>query len=205
MNLRRPLPGEYAEGYAPYIAAAGEGDVLALLQGQMGEVAALFAGLSETQGAFRYAPGKWSLKDLLLHLSDAERIFAYRCLRIGRGDATPMPGFEEELVGLSAGQSKQFTLTAPKDYYESSVAGKKVDFAVTMRRISAAVSGTFTPLNTRGLYGSSLITMTSSGSTASSSASSPAEYTAPVGLLGEFRIIAFVRGVIAAAMRDTTG
>ncbi|WP_243301461.1 DinB family protein [Geothrix oryzisoli] len=102
MSLTRPLPGEYAEGYAPYIAEAPEGDVLALLQGQMGEVAALFAGLSDTQGAFRYAPGKWSLKDLLLHLSDAERIFAYRCLRIGRGDSTPMPGFDEDAYAAAA-------------------------------------------------------------------------------------------------------
>src|SRR5512133_163717 len=102
MSLSHPLPGEYAEGYAPYIAAAGEGDVLALLQGQMGEVAALFGGLTETQGAFRYAPGKWSLKDLLLHLSDAERIFAYRCLRIGRGDTTPLAGFEEDAYAAAA-------------------------------------------------------------------------------------------------------
>jgi hypothetical protein len=102
MSLTRPLPGEYAEGYATYIAEAGEGDVLALLQGQMGEVAALFAGLSETQGAFRYAPGKWSLKDLLQHLSDAERIFTYRCLRIGRGDTTPMPGFDEDPYAVAA-------------------------------------------------------------------------------------------------------
>jgi len=102
MSLNRPLPGEYAEGYAPYIAEAGDGDVLALLQGQMSEVAALFAGLSETQGAFRYAPGKWSLKDLLLHLSDAERIFAYRCLRVGRGDATPLAGWEEDDYAAAA-------------------------------------------------------------------------------------------------------
>lgn len=102
MSLTRPLPGEYAEGYATYIAEAGEGEVLALLQAQQEEVAALFAQLSEDQGAFRYAPGKWSLKDLLLHLSDSERIFAYRCLRIGRGDATPMPGFEENAYAAAA-------------------------------------------------------------------------------------------------------
>ena len=102
MGLTRPLPGEYAEAYAPYLAEAGDGDVRTLLQGQMGEVTALFAGLSETQGGFRYAPGKWSLKDLLQHLSDAERIFAYRCLRIGRGDATPLPGFEEEAYAAAA-------------------------------------------------------------------------------------------------------
>jgi hypothetical protein len=102
MGLTRPLPGEYPEAYAPYIAAADEGDISASLQSQMGEVTALFAGLSEAQGGFRYAPGKWSLKDLLQHLSDAERIFAYRCLRIGRGDATPLPGFDEETYAVAA-------------------------------------------------------------------------------------------------------
>lgn len=102
MSLSRPLPGEYAEAYAPYIAAAPEGDILGFLEAQAGEVRALFAGLSEAQGAFRYAPGKWSLKDLVQHLSDAERIFAYRCLRIGRGDATPLPGFEEDDYAAAA-------------------------------------------------------------------------------------------------------
>ena len=96
MVIARPLPGEYSDGLAPYILEAPEGDVLALLRAQSGEVAVLFAELTEAQGAFRYAPGKWSLKDLLQHLSDAERIFAYSCLRIARGDTTPLPGWEED-------------------------------------------------------------------------------------------------------------
>jgi DinB superfamily len=102
MGLTRPLPGEYAEGYAPYLAEAPEGDALVLLQSQLEEVADLFSRLSEAQGAHRYAPGKWSLKDLIQHLSDSERIFAYRCLRIGRGDATPLPGFDENTFAASA-------------------------------------------------------------------------------------------------------
>jgi hypothetical protein len=102
MGLTRPLPGEYAEGYAHYLNAAPEGDPLALLEAQGKEVAALFAGVSEVQGVYRYAPGKWSLKDLIQHLSDAERIFAYRCLRIGRGDATPLAGFEENDYAVAA-------------------------------------------------------------------------------------------------------
>lgn len=102
MGLTRPLPGEYAEGYAPYLAAAPEGDVLALLQTQLDEISAIYSGLSEAQGGHRYAPGKWSLKDLLQHISDAERIFAYRCLRIGRGDATPLAGFDENTYAPAA-------------------------------------------------------------------------------------------------------
>jgi len=102
MGLKRPLPGEYADSFAPYIAKALEGDVLALLKAQNREVTSLYTGLSELQAAFRYAPGKWSLKDLLQHLSDAERIFTYRCLRIGRGDVTPLPGFDEEAYAAVA-------------------------------------------------------------------------------------------------------
>ena len=109
MGLTRPLPGEYAEGYAPYLAAAPEGDPLALLQSQLGEVTARFAGLSEAQGTFRYAPGKWSLKDLIQHLADTERIFAYRCLRVGRGDAAPLPGFEEDAYAVAA-QADEHTM-----------------------------------------------------------------------------------------------
>ena len=102
MGLTRPLPGEYAEGYASYLAGAPEGDPLLLLHAQLEELTTLYAGLSEAQGAYRYAPGKWSLKDLLQHLSDSERIFAYRCLRIGRGDATPLPGFDENAFAAAA-------------------------------------------------------------------------------------------------------
>ena len=102
MNLTRPLPGEYAEGYATYLAAAPAGDPLRLLAAQAEELSALYAGLSDAQGAYRYAPGKWSLKDLLQHFSDCERIFAYRCLRIGRGDATPLPGFDENAFAAAA-------------------------------------------------------------------------------------------------------
>ncbi len=102
MGLTRPQPGEYAEAYAPYVAVAPEGNALVLLQAQLGEVIDLYSRFSETQGAFRYAPGKWSLKDLLQHLSDAELIFAYRCLCIGRGDVTPLPGFDEEAYAAVA-------------------------------------------------------------------------------------------------------
>ncbi|HEX9081970.1 MAG TPA: DinB family protein [Holophagaceae bacterium] len=102
MSLRRPTPGEFAPSYAPYVSAVPEGDVLAFLQVQQDEVLALFGGFSEVQGAFRYAPGKWTLKDLLQHLIDSERVFTYRALRIGRGDTTPLPGYEENAYAAAA-------------------------------------------------------------------------------------------------------
>lgn len=102
MGLTRPQSNEYPSAYAPYLEAAPEGEGSALLQAQMDEVAALFGGVTEAQGTYRYAPGKWSLKDLLQHLTDAERIFAYRCLRIGRGDVTPLAGFDENAYADAA-------------------------------------------------------------------------------------------------------
>jgi len=102
MGLKQPLPSEYGEAYAHYLRATPAGDLLAVLEAQAVEVAALFGALTEAQGSYRYAPGKWSLKDLLQHLSDGERIFAYRTLRLGRGDATPLPGFEEDDYAAAA-------------------------------------------------------------------------------------------------------
>ena len=102
MSLSAPLHTEYDAGLSKYLAGAPEGDVLALLADQAAEVAALFGGLAEAQSAYRYAVGKWSLKDLLQHLTDVERIFTYRCLRIGRGDTTPLPGFDDNAFAESA-------------------------------------------------------------------------------------------------------
>jgi len=116
MGLSRPHPGEYAEAFAPYVAAAPDGDVLALLQTQRDGVVALFGGLSEAQAGYAYAPGKWSLKDLLQHLSDAERIFAYRCLRIGRGDKTPLPGWDEDAYAAAAHADSRSLTTLLADF-----------------------------------------------------------------------------------------
>jgi hypothetical protein len=91
----RPHTSEYAPFYHGYISAVPEGDVVALLREGGREVVEAVAGLSEHRAGFRYAEGKWSVREVVGHLIDAERIFGYRALRIGRGDATPLPGFEE--------------------------------------------------------------------------------------------------------------
>jgi uncharacterized damage-inducible protein DinB len=91
-----PAPDEYAPAFAGYVArVAGVDDPLRELTSQRAKVVERLAKLSDEQASFRYAPDKWSIKDLVGHLSDAERVFAYRMLRIGRGDTTPLSGFEE--------------------------------------------------------------------------------------------------------------
>jgi len=94
--IDRPQAGEYAPYYERYISLIVENDILATLDRQRREMVLLLSGLNEEQGNFRYAPEKWSAKQVLGHVCDTERIFAYRALRIARGDATPMEGFEQD-------------------------------------------------------------------------------------------------------------
>ncbi len=93
--ILKPEDTEYLATYGRYISLVPEGDIRSILARQNESTMALLRGLSESQGAYRYAPGKWSIKELVAHLSDAERIFAVRALRFARADETPLPGFEE--------------------------------------------------------------------------------------------------------------
>jgi Mycothiol maleylpyruvate isomerase N-terminal domain. len=91
----RPQSNEFAEYYGRYIAQAPEGDPVAQLREEGAALDAVLRRIPESRGGHRYAEGKWSVREVIGHLIDAERIFAYRALRIARGDATPLPGFEE--------------------------------------------------------------------------------------------------------------
>ena len=103
MNLGRPESGEYASYYEKYIALVPGKDVTSALEAQRVQTMQIFAGRSERDGNFRYAADKWTVKDVLGHLSDSERIFAYRALRIARADQTPMAGFEQDDYVRSGG------------------------------------------------------------------------------------------------------
>jgi uncharacterized damage-inducible protein DinB len=94
--MSRPDTNEYAPFYAGYVSHVPEGDILTILEQGAQATTSLLKGLSPSQANFRYAPGKWSVKEVLGHVIDAERIFAYRALRFSRGDQTPVPGFEQE-------------------------------------------------------------------------------------------------------------
>jgi hypothetical protein len=93
---RRPQPGESAPYYDRYISLVPGNDILAALEGQRRQTLLLLSGRPEADGDLRYAPNKWSLKEVLGHINDTERIMAYRALRISRGDATPIEGYEQD-------------------------------------------------------------------------------------------------------------
>ncbi|HMB83563.1 MAG TPA: DinB family protein [Terriglobales bacterium] len=95
----RPQPGEYAPYYDRYISLIPGNDILAALtalEDQRRQMLLLLSGRTEADGDLRYAPEKWSLKEVLGHINDTERIMSYRALRISRSDATPIEGFEQD-------------------------------------------------------------------------------------------------------------
>jgi uncharacterized damage-inducible protein DinB len=94
--IARPQPGEYAPYYDRYISLVQGEDILNTLDQQRRQMMLLLSGRDEEDGDFRYAPDKWSAKEVLGHVCDTERIFAYRALRISRADATPLEGFEQD-------------------------------------------------------------------------------------------------------------
>lgn len=96
MNTGRPNPDEYAPYYAGYIALVTEDDVVLALEKQRETTRKLLNSLDEKRAAFRYAPEKWSIKELVGHVADAERVFAYRAMCIARGEKQSLPGFDEK-------------------------------------------------------------------------------------------------------------
>lgn len=96
MTIPRPDAAEYAPFYGTYVGKVPEGDVLQILEDQRRETARLLAGLPEAKALHRYAPGKWSIKEVVGHLMDSERVFCYRALRFARADQTALPGFDEK-------------------------------------------------------------------------------------------------------------
>jgi uncharacterized damage-inducible protein DinB len=94
--IARPQPGEYAPYYDRYISLVPGEDILDTLDQQRRQTMMLLCGRDDDDGDFRYAPDKWSAKEVLGHVCDTERIFAYRALRISRADTTPLEGFEQD-------------------------------------------------------------------------------------------------------------
>ncbi len=104
LEITPPQSGEYAEFYAGYIQRAqARGNVCAALAQQINELRSALGNLSDEQALFRDAPKEWSIKEVVGHLNDGERVFSYRLLRISRNDPTPLSGFEQDDYVREAG------------------------------------------------------------------------------------------------------
>ena len=100
---QRPNAAEAPSDYGPYFDRVPDGDIVRTLETQLDDLLGLVRPVSEEESLYRYAPGKWSLRQLLCHVSDDERIAAFRALWFARGVDAPLPGFDSELVAGAAG------------------------------------------------------------------------------------------------------
>lgn len=105
MKQRRPDPSEHVPYFSRYIDLVPETDILGAIERQTMETQRLLSKIDESRAGYRYAPDKWSIRQVVGHIEDSERVFAYRALSIARGEQQPLPGFDE----------KAWMLTAPFD------------------------------------------------------------------------------------------
>ena len=98
----RPQPGEAAEYYFTYIDRVTGDDAMRALESQLDETVALFARISDEKSLERYAPDKWSIREVLNHVNDTERAFAFRALWFGRGFEAPLPGYDQNIAAAGA-------------------------------------------------------------------------------------------------------
>ena len=153
----RPARSEYAAFYAGYVAAAPDGDIVATLEREGARTVAMFRAMPLELADFAYAPGKWTIREVVAHLSDAERVFAYRALRFGRADPTPLPSFDQEiwmphahasmrgwtelvdeLAAVRAASLPLFRSFAPEDWARTGIASGAT---VSVRALAWVVAG----------------------------------------------------------------
>lgn len=105
--MQRPSTAEFAPYFHAYVARVPDGDLLPQLRAQGAQTTALLAGLGEAKADFAYAPGKWTVKRLVQHVVDGERLFTYRALCFARGDTQALPGFDENAYAEQDGTASR--------------------------------------------------------------------------------------------------
>ena len=106
--MNRPLPSEYAPYYQSYIDRVSENDILPVMKSQLDELDVLLDRVEPERETYRYAEGKWSIREIVGHLIDGERVFGYRAFCIARGEQQNLPGFDQD----------DYMVTAPYDQIE---------------------------------------------------------------------------------------
>lgn len=114
--LKRPDLEEFPVYMRSYVQLIPEGDIIQILNGQMASTQEIFSAVTEKQAEYRYAEGKWTLSEVLGHLTDTERIMNYRILRIARGDKSPLMGFDENEYVQEASFNERTIADLLEDY-----------------------------------------------------------------------------------------
>ena len=133
----RPSPDDYASDFAIYLAVApADGSILDHLKAQGSEVLHLMRGLDVEAAERRYAPGKWSVKELIGHLIDTERVFIQRALWFARGGADTLPGMEEDVWAAAAGSHRRPLTDLWREYHVA-----RIDHLYLLRSLPAEAVG----------------------------------------------------------------
>jgi hypothetical protein len=98
----RPQPSEAAAYYFTYIDQVNGDDIVPIIERQLSDALPMLAGISEEESRHRYAPGKWSIRQVLNHITDTERAFAFRALWFARGFEAPLPGYDQNIAASGA-------------------------------------------------------------------------------------------------------
>ena len=116
--LGRPQPNEAASYYSTYIDRVTSDDIVAVLATQLDETVTFLSAISEEQSLHRYAPDKWSMRELLGHVNDGERVFMFRAMWFARGFADPLPSFDQE-IGFKAADSDKVSWASHLDEFRA--------------------------------------------------------------------------------------
>ena len=116
--MKRPEPNEAAPYYSHYINLVPEGDIVDTLEKQLDETSSFLSEISEEKSLERYAPDKWSLRELLNHVNDTERLFVFRALWFARGFTSPLPSFDQE-IGVKGASADRLSWASQVEEFRS--------------------------------------------------------------------------------------
>jgi hypothetical protein len=133
VNPGRPVAGEYRSYFDTYIRLVPDGDIVARLDNQIAETVAALADFTPEQAEWRPAPGEWNAKEIVGHLADSERVFAFRALWFARNDSTPLPGMDQDVFMAGA----NFAARSLDDVVAEFVAVRRASLAL-FRSLDAA-------------------------------------------------------------------
>ncbi|GAB2943893.1 DinB family protein [Hymenobacter coalescens] len=151
-RITRPAASEYGAYYDRYIQQIPAGtDPVEQLRAQQAELRAMLENLSDEQALLRYAPGKWSIKETLVHIIDTERVFAYRALRIARADQHPLPGFDQDQFTAYAGADARALADILREYDAQRAATLALLASFTAEAFARVGSASGMPVSVRAL------------------------------------------------------
>jgi len=101
-TISRPVAADYPPYFATYIDKVPAGDVLEILKSQIDETIKTLSKVKESDAGYRYAPGKWNIREVVRHIADTERVFIYRAVCFARGETQPLPGFDENVYAANS-------------------------------------------------------------------------------------------------------